>query len=289
MYFSVGILYSAQDFLLFLKENPRLVSNFVDVFKNLNSVASTKAVLEVCQECHWIELDTDGYLKVTDKGEQVLDSKERVEIALRLQIHHLIEAYRPTWIPLLTRGRSEALKYLPIDVVQCLREAELVASYSDDVIVWWDRVAKISRKTSKEEKLDLSRAGEKLSIEYERNRTNKEPKWQGFESNFSGYDILSVVSSTDNSLLRVEVKISNSNWSVASFHVSRNEWKVAQYSNNYLFYLWILIPNPRLFIVNVNEVGKNIPTNKGNGEWESTEIPFVAICKEDEFVFNTKL
>jgi hypothetical protein len=283
MYFSVGILYSAQDLLRFIKENPKVVSNFSEVFKSFDNVASAKAVFEICQKCEWIRLDVDGYLELTEKSEDILNTTS-VEKTLRIQIQHLIESYKPTWIPLLTRGRSEALKYLPIDVIQCLREAELTTSYSDDVILWWDKIGKISRRTGKDEKIDVSRRGEKMSIDYERARTRKEPRWQGFESNFSGYDILSIVDSKNTSPLNIEVKTSNSTWEVASFYITKNEWAVAKSSLNYLFHLWALVPKNNLYIISVATVEKHIPINKGDGTWESVEIPFSAVCKKAQSV-----
>ena len=133
-------------------------------------------------------------MEVTDKADAFL-ADVPVENALRIQVQHLIEAYKPSWLPLLTKGRAEALRFLPEDVVQCLREADLTTSYADDVILWWDKTCKISRRTGKDEKVDVGRRGEKLSISYERRRTSREPIWKGFDSNLAGYDILSVVDS----------------------------------------------------------------------------------------------
>ncbi len=283
MYFSVGILYSAQELLRFIEANPKVISNFSKIFSTFDNVASAKAVFEICQKCEWIKLDIDGYLELTGKSLDIVTNIS-VEKILRIQIQHLIETYKPTWIPLLTRGRSEALKYLPIDVVQCLREADLTASYSDDVILWWDKIGKISRKTGKDEKIDVSRRGEKMSIDYERDRTQKEPKWQGFESNFSGYDVLSVVDLKNTNTLNIEVKTSNSIWEVASFYISKNEWAVAKSSPNYLFHLWALIPKNTLYIISVDVIEEHIPINKGSGTWESVEIPFSAVCQKDKSI-----
>lgn len=74
MYFSVGILYSAQELLRFIKSNPKIVSNFPEVFKTFNNVASAKAVFDLCQKCEWIKLDLDGYLELTDKSEEIISN-----------------------------------------------------------------------------------------------------------------------------------------------------------------------------------------------------------------------
>ncbi len=270
--FSVGILYSAQEFIKFVNTTREVGLEFPEVFKTF-AVASPKAILQVCQKCEWVRLNISGCLEVTDRGKMILDSYEP-DLALRIQLGHLIEASLPPWIPLLSRGRAEAQKYLPVDVVQCLREAGLFGSVSDDVVSWWDRYSKVSRKVSKDAKLDIGRLGEKLSLQHERQRTKREPVWQGFESNLSGFDILSVLDENDSTSLRIEVKTSNSTPDVALFFISKNEWSVAQASSHYLFHLWSLQPKPQLRKIAVDQVESHVPVDQGSGEWESVSIPF---------------
>ncbi len=272
--FSVGILYSAREFLELIHSDPGIDLRFPDVF-NTFSVASPKAILEISQKCEWVQLDLNGHLIVTDRGNELLQAKQP-ELALRIQLGHVIETYLPPWIPLLLRGRSEAIKYLKPDVLQCLKEADLLNSFSDDVVNWWDKYSKLSRKINKDNKLELGRTGEKLSLNHERERTQHEPYWKGFESNFSGFDILSVVDKDNLTPLRIEVKCSNSHINSASFHVTKNEWEVATTSDNYIFYLWALLPKPTLIKVNVPDVQKHMPHNQGEGIWENVSIPFSA-------------
>ena len=73
MYFSVGILYSAHEFLRFLQRTPGIKNNFPEVFRTFNNVASPSAILEVCQRCEWIRLNLAGDLEVTEKGLAILD------------------------------------------------------------------------------------------------------------------------------------------------------------------------------------------------------------------------
>jgi hypothetical protein len=270
--FSVGVLYSAQEFLEFVSKTPELDLSFPDVFSTF-SVASPKAVLVVSQKCEWIRLNVFGKLEVTERGTSVLQGKYPESI-LRIQIGHLIESYLPPWIPLLSKGRLEAQKYLPLDVRQCFMEANLFAEPTDEVVAWWDKYSKVSRKMRRDSNLEIGRLGEKLSIQHERERTKREPFWQGIESNLAGYDVLSVVSSTDIRLLCIEVKSSNSIPEVASFYISKNEWQVAMTSDNYLVHLWALRPRPNLIIVTPAQLQSHIPTNQGEGTWESTSIPF---------------
>lgn len=273
--FSVGVLYSAKEFLELLTTIPNIEMDFPNLFHSF-SVASSKAILEISQKCEWVRLDHLGHLVLTEKGKKIVQER-KPELALRIQLGHLIESYLPTWIPVLSRGREEAKKYLPMDVVQCFSEAELFNHPNDSIIKWWDTYSKISRRIGKDNKLEIGRIGEKLSIEYERKRTKREPKWQGFETNFAGYDILSVVSESDSSPLRIEVKSSNSTLETAFFHLSENEWNVGITSENYLFHLWVFKPNPTLSILKIENVKGHVPNNNGNGHWESVMIPFSII------------
>ncbi len=274
--FSVGILYSAQEFLEFVRQTPDLDLHFPDIF-NTFSVASSKAMLELSQQCQWIRLNISGKIEITEKGKQVIQYGQ-ADIALRVQIGHLLETYLPPWIPLLSRGRAEAQKYLPQDISQCFREAGLFSYPSDDIVNWWDKYSKVSRKVSKDAKLDVGRQGEKLSLEHERRRTKREPTWQGFESNLAGFDVLSVISETDSTSLRIEVKTSNSRPDVATFYLSKNEWNVASTSDHYIVHLWALQPKPLLIIVETLQLERHIPSNQGDGQWENISIPYSTFC-----------
>lgn len=160
MFFSVGILYSVCDFLKLVKETPGIDQKFPDMFSTF-SVASPKAIFEVSQRCEWVNMNIIGYLEVTSTGLQILDSKSPEE-ALRLQLSHLIDVYTPSWTPLISRGRSETMKYLPQNIQQCFREADLLDSTSDEVILWWDVFAQTSRKQKSDNNLETGRLGEKI-------------------------------------------------------------------------------------------------------------------------------
>jgi hypothetical protein len=270
--FLVGVLYSAQEFISFVRNTPGIDLKFPEIFKSFY-VASPKAILEVSQNCDWVQLNEHGYLEITEKGKQIVESKEP-ELALRIQIGNLIETYLPTWLPLLSHGRAETQKYLSKDIAQCFREAGLFGEVNDDIVQWWDKYSKISRKQGKDTKLDVGRRGEKLSIKHESERTGRNPVWQGFESNFFGYDILSVVSKDDLRPLLIEVKTSNSTLETAYFFITKYEWEVASVSTYYIFHLWALQPKPKLIAVSVESISRHIPINQGEGHWESVSIPF---------------
>ena len=226
-----------------------------------------------------------GNLEITERGKLILQYNDP-ENALRLQVGHLIESLIPSWIPLLCRGRSEAGKYLPTDVLQCFREAGLFDGTSDEIVTWWDRYSKISRKTNKDNNVEIGRRGEKLSVEYERKRANREPIWQSIESNLSGFDILSTIDEQNQTRLQIEVKTSNSTIDVANFFLSKNEWDVATTSTNYIFHLWSLQPKPTLQIVMVDQVEKHVPDNNGYGKWQKVSVPFAILTLLQKVDFN---
>jgi hypothetical protein len=278
MNLSVGILYSAIDLLKLVASTPGIDQRFPNIFK-VFSVASPTITLEMSLKCGWLSFNIAGYLDVTTRGKQLLGT-EQPEIALRLQLIDFIDAYNPSWVPLLKRGRSEALRYLLLDIQQCFKEAALLEAPDDiEVVKWWDNAAQASRSKVADIKMQTGRVGERLSLEHERKRTHREPIWQAFESNLCGYDILSVTEANENTPLRIEVKASDSTPDSGIFYVTRNEWTVAQTSECYVFHLWSLKPEPKLFVINVDHISSHIPCNKGEGQWEDVTIPFRAVIE----------
>jgi hypothetical protein len=270
--FSVGILYSAQDFLALVKDTPAIDLHFPSLFTNFG-VASPSAVLEVSQRCEWVLVNIEGKLILTEKGQQIVQEKHE-DIALRIQLGHLIESYLPPWLPVLAFGRSEAMKYLKPDIRQCFEEAGLADGETDEIVNWWDTYSKISRSAKKDKNVEVGRKGEKLSLKYELDRTKRKPIWKGLGSNFAGYDILSIIDENNLEPLRIEVKTSNSIPETASFYITKNEWDVAITSDHYIFHLWALQPKPKRFPVEVSDVKEHIPDNQGEGEWETVKIPY---------------
>jgi hypothetical protein len=211
---------------------------------------------------------------VSSKGQWIL-SLPNYEEQLRTQLKDTIVFFQPAWCKSLAYGRKEFSRYVNQDIVQCFKESGLMyESPSDIVIQWWDEVACISRGLRNSELLRIGRLGEKLTIRYEKQRTGYMPIWQSIESNFSGFDILSVVSSNNNIPLQIEVKVSSQKIKNATMHLTRNEWRNANYSLAHKFYLWILNAQSQLAIIDITELTSHIPNNNGNGSWESVEIPF---------------
>jgi hypothetical protein len=271
--FSVGVLYSSIEFLKLLLQEPIDSENFRASFTRY-IVASPDDVLKVCQECGWIHLDNSGYIQVAPTGKRLLDCNDYA-LSLRIQIQDLIRTYQPTWAKRMRHGRAEVQKFFPDDVVQCFREAGLLSAWTNETIRWWDELAQTASARRSAELLETGRTAERLTIEHERQRTKTEPKWQSLESNFSGFDILSQVSETDPTPLKIEVKGTILKKKDAAFFLTRNEWGVADDSTHYKFYLWALSSNPpELLTVDKSEIDEHLPSNNGQGTWETVKIPY---------------
>lgn len=273
MAFSVGILYSVQSFLKLISRTTINETEFLSAFVDRYELTTSQKVLKVAEDYNWIKLDIYGCLAVSEKGNEIISQDDMLN-GLRVQLSHLIEKVKPTWSYLIHKGRKEAYQYFPAEVKQCFRDADLINSYNLDVIKWWDRLALIARGIQQNTQLEIGRIGEELSFKYEKNRTGKYPEWQSIESNLSGYDILSNISSTDTTPLNIEVKTTNNNSRVFTFYLSRNEWNIAESSQNYIFHLWLMNKEPELFIVDKTEIACHIPSNQGNGSWENVKIVF---------------
>ncbi|OZQ67680.1 hypothetical protein CA600_08365 [Paenibacillus sp. VTT E-133280] len=272
MTFSVGILYSSQNFLKLVKDNEINSLDFPDMFKKFYVVADAKTVLETSLECKWVTLKENNHLKLTKRGEAVLFPHQPFQ-RLRVQLAYLIETYKPSWAPLITFGRAEAVKYFSSEVKQCFSEAYLLEGYDQDVIEWWDKLAIATRGFHDDVRLELGRKGELLSIQYEKDRTGVAPIWQSIESNFSGYDLLSQMDDHNLTPLRIEVKATNTKNEI-SFIITKGEWNVAINSKSYIFHIWSLNPYKELFIFTQDDMSRHIPVNEGKGLWESVQVTF---------------
>lgn len=171
MAFSVGVLYSIQSFLKFIQEVEIRASDFPNMFTGYH-FTPPKYILETALMCRWITVRSDDILRLTALGEEVV-KYETIEERLRIQIRHMIESSKPSWSALLFHGRSEAEKYFPSEVRQCFKEAGLLDGSDDDIIKWWDTLAVIARGRQNVALLEIGRLGERLSIEFEIERTQK--------------------------------------------------------------------------------------------------------------------
>jgi hypothetical protein len=270
---SVNILYSAQDFLQIVENSAIDGPEFAALDKTF-VIAKPSDVFSLATKCDWISLDDRGVCVLTARGQRVLDQTGSVE-RLKLQIFDLIEREQPTWAVRIRAGRREAWASFPTEIRQIFEEAGFYEDTpSEDIVLAWDGLSCLVNANRAKQLLEIGRNAEKLSLRYERLRTGKTPKWQAVESNYSGYDIASVVDADHEITVLIEVKGTEQKIKDAFFHLTRNEWRIAQKSPFYKFHLWVLRDNPILLDVDTGMVEPHIPTDTNDGKWESVKIPF---------------
>ena len=197
----------------------------------------------------------------------------------RSQLRFLLSDYfairRDPWLQLARRGRLHVLLQAPAEISQLLHEAGLANEFDQEVIDFWDELAALLHNEKDKNQLEIGRAGERLSVRFETNRTGIEPKWVALDSNQYGYDVLTRVSDTDETPLKIETKCSSTSISSAKFHLTRFEWETAERSNNYQFHIWALGKSTQMLAnLTVVDVSPHIPINQNQGSWENVEIPF---------------
>ena len=190
----------------------------------------------------------------------------------------------PGWAFRIPAGRAETCAVLSSDEKKCFQAAGLLRNPPDELIIrWWQDLATFIRSITQERDTETGALGERLSLQYERSRTGQIPRWISFESNYAGYDILSVNSATDHTLRPIEVKSSSRPMEFATFFVSDNEWNAARTQlAHYRFHLWSFSRGFRLADISAQLVAPHIPDNRQEGIWRSVEIPFLAFA--DQFV-----
>jgi hypothetical protein len=271
MTFSVGILYSVQEFLKFADGLAISVEEFAKDGRFV--ISRTDDILRVAQDCNWIRATIEGTIVVSDRGRAIVDVSESSQ-KLRTQIEDLISTYQPPWSAKMRHGRAETVPAMPPDVLQCFRESGLMDPWLPDVVKWWDSAAQMSRLRRSERLSQTGRLAEQLTCEYESNRTQRNPEWICLDSNFEGYDVLSQLSEYDTGKLLIEVKGSERRPKEADFSFTRNEYRTAKKSDHYVVHLWFIGEPKMLYVVPFQEVYKHLPMDSGDGLWEITRMPF---------------
>jgi uncharacterized protein DUF3883 len=236
-------------------------------------VARLDLVLEMSKVCGWVRV-RDNWLEVTSQGVEILAIPEGPE-RLRHQLRDFLDKERPVWLSLTTRGVAVLSQSLSEDEHQCFLEADLLDPDIPGVVEWWDSLARLERDATAADLLAIGREGEMGSIRYEERRTGKRPRWIAFESNYAGYDLLSIVSAVQRDELRIEVKASTLPLDVACIELSSNEWRTAKSEGNHIFHVWLL-RDGRLMTLSPAEIGAHVPQDQGEGTWTVVRIPFAS-------------
>ena len=277
-----------------LRLSVNLLSNMIGYLKEIKSTdnyllrepmvpyhsysVSIDSLCELATCCGWIE-SLNGYAHVAQRGKLILSQPGfgLTYQKLQLMLHDYVLKIRPIWANRILYGRKEAFIFMTKDEKACFLEAGLMSDeISKEIIGWWDSLAAELRQSENEKMNAIGRHGEKLTIQYEYNRTGKRPQWMSVDSNLAGYDLISQIDSTQNIKMLIEVKASSMPINLANFHVTLNEWKVASTSNCYRFYIWSINDVISLAVVTPEELQSLMPINQQSGEWETVRIPFSA-------------
>lgn len=274
---TVGMLYDAQKLMRMVESSQVTTAELLASFKKLE-VADLPAVLKLAQDCQWIELSHLDAIVLSTQGRRIHSTGD-VVFQLRYQLRDVLSFVSPSWAKKIADGRSEALKIMPEAVRQMFSEADLLGEWTDDLVAWWDEIGLAARSRKYERNLRTGRIAERLSIEYEEKRTGQSPKWTCAETNYAGYDLLSIIARDELRPCAIEVKGSSLSLSEATFTLSRNEWNVAEENADYRVHLWLVRNSGQdtksdLRIVTSSQLETHIPSDQGSGRWSTVTIPF---------------
>lgn len=226
-------------------------------------------------------LDFDNAVKaVASFGWSPFQPSPERGIELRTALRHLILGLKPVWGSLIPRGRKEVLALLSDDELQCFEAAGLTEKPpSEEVLTWWDEISSLVQRSSSNELLRVGRLGERLTLEYERERLKREglghlhPEWVAIENTSLGYDVLSWYINPDGDVSRrlIEVKtcISKTN----RFFLTRNEWHVARANSlSYVIYFWRGDPLELELVLPATKLARFIPDVIPAARWVSIEV-----------------
>lgn len=269
-----GHLVRSKALLQYLSSNPTSEEQIRSAFEiDLYHGVSIIDLLELVSGSGWV-INNDGNLEPSLEGEKIAQSSSPQEF-LRIQINSLINVQNPLWASLSVQGREVLLTYIDSNTRQCFEESGLAGSDDDDTVLWWDQLANKYRHSNEESLTITGRQGERLSIDYEFNRTGTNPVWIAVNQSTAGYDILSQTSSDDTSPLLIEVKATQQNWESAKFFLSRNEWDVLSQNENNVLHLWAINQSPAQHaIVPISVLQSHIPQDSGHGSWRKLCCPY---------------
>jgi hypothetical protein len=276
---SPGVVQGCFELLDILSRNSFTFSQIYGGFTSIGG-QQVREVVETIQHLDWVHANDHGVAIFTPAGSRLLGI-EGYEFRLRQALLDYIDIERPSWLQNAAWGRSRLLSFIGSDIAQVFVEAGLAQGTEDPVISFWDELAMRARGQKQDRLTQIGRQGERLSMEYEKNRTGRLPRWVSVDNNADGYDILSVISAKDAAQLSIEVKTSTRRHA-GCLNLSRNEWDRCCESDNHVFHLWAIDSKgaPYLAIIDPARMLKHVPHDQGSGLWEIVEIPFSAFKGE---------
>jgi hypothetical protein len=219
--------------------------------------------------------NNDELIEISELAATLINLDKKLFIKQAI-VKMYVQFDRPVITSLAHLGVAHCLASMSASERQIFRESGLLEeSPTNEMIEWWDGLARERRGDINALKEDVGRRGEEIAINYERSRTGLEPIWQSIYDNTAGYDILSCIDFDLGNRLFIEVKSSTLARSKAHFYLSKNEYNFAKQKENYHLYLFnFLNTDVYMAIADISMISDSIPHSIGFGEWESCSIPF---------------
>jgi hypothetical protein len=235
-------------------------------------------LLELSVRLEWVRARDDGVAVLSPRGELILETPT-ASLKLRRALIDYVEIEKPQWMALVLDGRARFMTFAPVEFRQTVAEAYLAEGYDADVIAFWDLLAEIARGERAAALSQIGRRGERLTMDFEKLRTGRDPVWRAIESNSDGYDVLSVMTVDNLAKRPIEVKTSMQGLNGAA-HLTRNEWEQTGLIRNHTFHLWDLSVDgrPLIAVLDRADVAVHIPADTGSGKWKEVEIPFAVFA-----------
>ena len=277
---SPGLAQSAFELVAIVHQRAVSASDARHSFGRLASFSASEA-LDVAEALGWVVPDAAGFLQVTETGQSLHREPDYV-CKLRRAIKDYVDVVRPPWLASASFGRARVLRFLSRQLQQVFSEAGLASDTDLAAVAFWDDLARAARNEIAGTRIETGRVGERLTVQFERHRTSRWPRWIAIDNSTAGYDVLSVCEETDAAPLLIEVKTSKASDSAIS-HITRNEWAVAEEAARFVFHFWLLADDapPSLACLDVAALSGHVPKDSGYGQWESVAIPFD--CFRDKF------
>lgn len=196
---------------------------------------------------------------------------------LRKTIASFIERNSPWWLRLAPYGRDRVRGALTTNEDQCLEAAGLfVTEPTEDILQWWDRLARHARTNQDAARLSRGRTAERLTIDYETDRLSRlgitnRPRWIAPDDNSAGYDVLSYDLGPAEPVAKL-IEVKSCSADSQEIYLTRNEWETAiERAPNYRFQIWLL-PEESLIELTPGELEEHIAQDRGHGRWENIRI-----------------
>jgi len=276
--FSPGLAQGCFELLALATRQQLTFTEIKSSFAYLGSLPSQK-VVETAQALNWLQASEEGHAELTPWGAR-LHSTVGYEAQLRQALFDYIDIERPSWVQSAVFGRGRVISFAGSQIAQVFAEAGLTDGTGDAVVAFWDALAARARGLRDDRLTEIGRLGERLTIDFETQRTGRRPTWVAIDNNADGYDVLSVVGVSDSKHLTIEVKTSTQGTSGFAM-LTRNEWEMAMESEFHVFHFWSLRDpaQPKLAIVSNETMIEHMPLDKGHGRWDCTRIPFAAFLE----------